>query len=136
MRELLARIRAVLRRCVNHHEMPKPTPERGHYRFDGWLLDRRTRRLMNPKGAPVPLTKGQYNLLLAFLDAPRRPLSREHLLQACHVHENVFDRTIDVQVLRLRRKLEAGPNGLHAIETQRGIGYTFTLPVELCRAPA
>jgi two-component system OmpR family response regulator len=136
MRELLARIRAILRRSADGREMPKSAPERGDYRFAGWLLDRRARRLRDPNGAPVFLTKGQYNLLVAFLDAPQRPLSREHLLQACYICEEVFDRTVDVQVLRLRRKLEAGPNRLRAIKTERGIGYTFTLPVELCLAPA
>ena len=60
-------------------------------------------------GIPVALTKGEYALLIAFLDAPQRPLSREHLLQATRIHEDVFDRSIDVQVLRLRRKLETDP---------------------------
>ena len=81
-------------------------------------------------GEPVPLTKGEYALLVAFLEAPQRPLSREHLLQATRVHEDVFDRSIDVQVLRLRRKLEADPADPRVIQTERGFGYVFTLPVQ------
>src|SRR6202035_722618 len=102
LRELLARIRAVLRRREAGQVTVQRDPERGRCRFGGWQLDRRTRRLSNPDGLPVALTKGEYALLVAFLDAPQRPLSREHLLQATRIHEDVFDRSIDVQVLRLR----------------------------------
>ena len=66
---------------------------------------------------------------MAFLASPGRSLSREYLLQATRVHEDVFDRTIDVQVLRLRRKLESDPSAPRAIQTERGIGYRFALPV-------
>jgi DNA-binding response OmpR family regulator len=76
------------------------------------------------------LTKGEYALLLAFLDAPQRPLSREHLLQATRVHEDVFDRSIDVQILRLRRKLERDPSAPRFIQTERGVGYVFAVAVE------
>jgi two-component system OmpR family response regulator len=69
-------------------------------------------------------------LLLAFLDAPQRPLTRDRLLQAKRVHEDVFDRSIDVQILRLRRKLEADPSTPSMIRTERGLGYVFTLAVE------
>ncbi|MEA2733108.1 MAG: two-component system, OmpR family, response regulator, partial [Acetobacteraceae bacterium] len=69
-------------------------------------------------------------LLIAFLDAPQRPLTREHLLQATRIHEDVFDRSIDVQILRLRRKLEADPSAPRIIRTERGVGYVFVLPVE------
>jgi DNA-binding winged helix-turn-helix (wHTH) protein len=75
----------------------------------------------------VTLTKGEYALLLAFLDAPRRPLSREHLLQATRVHEDVFDRSIDVQILRLRRKLERDPSMPSIIQTERGVGDVFAV---------
>jgi len=91
---------------------------------------RRIRRLTDSSGIPVALTKGEYSLLIAFLDAPQRPLSREHLLQATRMHEDVFDRSIDVQVLRLRRKLETDPNTPRVILTERGVGYVFALPVE------
>ena len=104
--------------------------EKGRYRFGGWQLDRRNRRLTDRNGIPVALTKGEYALLIAFVDAPQRPLSREHLLQATRIHEDVFDRSIDVQVLRLRRKLEADPNAPRVILTERGVGYVFALPVK------
>ena len=103
LRELLARIRAVLRRREAGQAAVQRDQERGRCRFGGWQLDRRIRRLTDSSGIPVALTKGEYALLLAFLDAPQRPLSREHLLQATRIHEDVFDRSIDVQVLRLRR---------------------------------
>src|ERR1700692_466868 len=86
LRELLARIRAVLRRRETGRIAAQREAEQGCYRFGGWQLDRRARRLTNPSGAPVALTKGEYALLIAFLDAPQRPLSREHLLPATRVH--------------------------------------------------
>jgi DNA-binding response OmpR family regulator len=130
LRELLARIRAVLRRQETRRAAPQRDPERGRCKFGGWQLDRRTRRLTDPTGIEVALTKGEYALLTAFLDAPQRPLSREHLLQATRVHEDVFDRSIDVQILRLRRKLEPDPSAPRIICTERGVGYVFALPVE------
>ncbi|WP_338664103.1 response regulator [Pararoseomonas sp. SCSIO 73927] len=125
-RELLARIRAVLRRQA---VQPKPRREALRHRFEGWALDRRLRRLTAPDGTEARLTKGEFALLCAFLDAPGRPLSREHLLQATRMHEDVFDRSIDVQVLRLRRKLDAG-RPVSMIRTERGVGYVFDVPVE------
>jgi len=130
LRELLARVRAVLRRFDVGRTAPAREPERRRLRFSGWQLDCRTRRLTGPDGAPVALTKGEYALLLAFLDAPQRPLSREHLLQATRVHEDVFDRSIDVQILRLRRKLERDPSAPRVIRTERGVGYVFAVSVE------
>ena len=93
-------------------------------------IGRDGRYLVDPGGTPVSLTKGEHALLLAFLDAPERPLTREHLVNATRVHEDVFDRSIDVQVSRLRRKLESDPDAPRAIRTERGIGYVFALPVE------
>lgn len=130
LRELLARVRAVLRRFDSGRTVPARDAGRGRFRFCGWQLDCRTRRLTDPDGAAVTLTKGEYALLLAFLEAPQRPLSREHLLQATRVHEDVFDRSIDVQILRLRRKLERDPSAPRVIQTERGIGYVFAVPVE------
>jgi two-component system OmpR family response regulator len=129
LRELLARIRAVLRRREAGQAAAQRDTGKGRWRFGNWQLDRRTRRLTNSQGEPVLLTKGEYALLIAFLDAPQRPLSREHLLQATRVHEDVFDRSIDVQVLRLRRKLETDPSTPSIIRTERGVGYVFALPV-------
>jgi len=130
LRELLARIRAVLRRQEAGRAVIQRDPERGRYRFGSWQLDRRNRRLYDPNGSEVALTKGEFALLTAFLDAPQRPLSREHLLQATRVHEVIFDRSIDVQILRLRRKLELDPSAPQIIRTERGVGYVFALPVE------
>jgi DNA-binding response OmpR family regulator len=131
LRELVARIHAVLRRQERARNTSQRETERGNYRFGGWHLDRRARRLTGPNGLPVALTKGEYALLTAFLDAPQRPLTREQLLQATRVHQDIFDRSIDVQTLRLRRKLETDPSAPRIIQTERGVGYTFALPVEL-----
>ena len=130
LRELLARIRAVLRRRETWRIVAQREAEQGRCRFGGWQLDRRARRLTDADSAPVALTKGEYALLIAFLDGPQRPLTREHLLQATRIHEDVFDRSIDVQILRLRRKLETNPSSPRIIQTERGVGYVFTLPVE------
>lgn len=127
LRELLARIRAVLRR---RDAVPAKWDEKGLWRFGAWHLDRRSRRLTNSCGEHTPLSKGEYALLTAFLDAPQRPLSREYLLQATRVHEDIYDRSIDVQVLRLRRKLEVDPSAPAIIRTERGVGYVFALAVE------
>src|SRR5258708_6593902 len=133
IRELYARFRAVLRRHQNGCSLHTCDVERGGYEFAGWRLDRRSRRLFDPQERPVALSKGEYALLLAFLDAPERPLSREYLLQATRLHEDIFDRSIDVQVLRLRRKLEADPKAPCVIKTERGVGYVFAIPVEQSR---
>ena len=131
LRELVARIRAVLRRRETGRIAARQELEQGRCRFGGWQLDRRARCLTNASGTPVALTKGEYALLTAFLDAPQRPLTREHLLQATRIHEDVFDRSIDVQILRLRRKLEDDPSSPRVIRTERSVGYVFALPVEL-----
>jgi DNA-binding response OmpR family regulator len=133
LRELLARIRAVLRRQEVGRAASQRDAGRGRWGFGGWQLDRRIRRLTDPGGTEIPLTKGECALLTAFLDAPQRPLSREQLLQATRLHEDIFDRSIDVQILRLRRKLEADPSAPQIIRTERGVGYVFTLPVERLR---
>jgi two-component system, OmpR family, response regulator len=130
MRELLARVRAVLRRGTVSRTPGLRDIEQGGVRFGGWHLHGRARRLLDPSGTPVFLTKGEYILLLAFLEAPQRPLSREHLLQATRIHEDLFDRSIDVQVLRLRRKLKDDPGAPRIIKTERGVGYVFTLSVD------
>jgi two-component system OmpR family response regulator len=130
LRELLARIRAVLRRREPGRTPHGREPGQVRSRFEGWELDRRARRLTAPDGSPVTLTKGEHALLVAFLDSPQRPLTREFLLQATRVHEDVFDRTIDVKILRLRRKLETSPAAPRLIKTERGVGYVFTANVE------
>jgi two-component system, OmpR family, response regulator len=129
--ELVARMRAVLRRHESARRRPRRDVERRCYRFGGWQLNCQTRRLTDPNGVPVALTKGEYALLIAFLESPRRPLTRQNLLQATRTHDDVFERSIDVQVLRLRRKLETEPSTPRMVKTKRDIGYTFTLQVEL-----
>ncbi len=131
LRELLARIRAVWRRRQAGLAASRRESAQGCSRFgSGWQLSRRLRRLTDPNDVLVPLTKAEYALLVAFLDAPRRPLSREYLMQATRMHEDVFDRSIDVQVLRLRRKLEADPSMPLLIKTERGVGYLFDSAVD------
>ena len=128
-RELLARARAILRRHARAHQ-PPPQSMRGGYRFMGWELRRRTRSVTDPTGQIVPLTKNEYALLSAFLEAPRRPLSRVYLMRALRPHEDIYDRSIDVQVLRLRRKLQPEPCARQLIRTERGVGYVFDALVE------
>ncbi len=129
-RELLARIRVVLRRAESNRGDTRREKEQGLVRFGSWTLNRRTRRLTAADGSPVALTKGEYALLTAFLDAPQRILSREQLLQATRLHEDILDRSIDVQILRLRRKLEIDPSAPRVIRTERGVGYIFDMKVE------
>ena len=127
---MLARARAILRRRQMSRAAQIREQEGGGYKFKGWRLERYGRRLVDPNETPVSLTKGEHALLLAFLEDPERPLTREHLVNRTRVHEDIFDRSIDVQVLRLRRKLEIDPNAPRMIQTERGIGYIFALPVE------
>jgi DNA-binding response OmpR family regulator len=129
LRELLARVRAVLRRAGT---APPPEGKGTKYRFAGWELNLRTRRLTSPTGAPVALTIGEFSLLAAFLRSPQQVLSREQLLAATRLHdEEVFDRSIDVQILRLRRKLEADASAPELIKTERGVGYVLDAPVQV-----
>lgn len=129
LRELLARVRTILRRRTAGGEAPR-IRARNRVRFGPWELDRQSRDLHREGHEPISLTKGEFSLLYAFLEAPQRPLSREHLLRATRIHEDVFDRSIDVQILRLRRKLETNPSAPEIIETVWGIGYVFRAEVE------
>jgi two-component system OmpR family response regulator len=132
LRELLARIRAVLRRAEAGERRSRVKEKRARYRFAGWELEMRARQLKSPAGKAVPLTAGEFNLLAAFLHSPHHVLSREQLLAASRVHdEEVFDRSIDVQILRLRRKLETDPSEPKLIKTERGAGYVLAVPVEV-----
>lgn len=131
LRELLARIKAVLRRfeAVRTHRDPAAHARRT-CRFIDWTFDRRIRRLTDPTGRVVPLTKGEFALLSTFVDTPQRALTREFLLQATRIHEDIYDRSIDVQILRLRRKLELDPGAPRVIVTERGVGYKFAVTVD------
>ncbi len=124
-RELLARVNAVLRRARGD-AAAAGRAGRG-FSFDGWRLDTLKRELISPSGVVVDLSTGEYDLLVAFLEAPQRVLSRDFLLDAARNRiAEAFDRTIDVQVSRLRRKI-GGP--LDLIKTVRGAGYMFTSDV-------
>ncbi len=132
-RELLARVRAVLRRYQSAQSIPPARDEkRRAYRFEGWELNLRTRRLTRPDASRVELTNGEFSLLQAFCAAPQRVLSRDQLLDLSRLNNHeVYDRSIDVQILRLRRKIEADPAEPRFIKTERGIGYLFDVPVEV-----
>jgi DNA-binding response OmpR family regulator len=131
-RELLARVRAQLRRARMQEEVKPGDDRRRAFRFAGWELNLRTRRLSRPDGAAVDLSKGQYSLLVAFCGAPQRVLSRDQLLNLSRLHgAEVFDRNIDVQILRLRRLIEDDPAQPQLIVTERGAGYLLTAPVEV-----
>jgi len=129
LRELVARIRAVLRRERAARKVRAPTARSG-WRFGGWQLRQGTRCLTDPDGGQIVLTRRDHALLTAFLEAPQQPFTRAELLQATGAHEDVFDRSIDVQIVRLRRKLERDPGAPRIIRTERGVGYVFALPVE------
>lgn len=132
-RELLARIRALLRRSRAQQSVPDGLRNIRAYRFAGWELNVGLRRLVAPGDVNVGLTNTEFNLLVAFLAAPERVLSRDQLLTLSRLHnDEVYDRSIDTQILRLRRKLTLG-TGAELIHTERGAGYTFTAPVEIVR---
>ncbi len=129
-RELLARIRAVLRRtgAVSRTQGGEAKPV---LRFAGWQLDPGARTLVDPEGRPVELTSGEFDLLLAFAERPQRVLSRDQLLDLTRGRDAApFDRSIDVQVSRLRRKIESDPTRPELIKTVRSGGYVFTPAVE------
>jgi two-component system, OmpR family, response regulator len=133
-RELLARIRALLRRAQAQASVVDTMNKARAYRFGGWELNLGLRRLKDMQGQPVELTNGEFSLLIAFLSAPRRTLTRDQLLELSRLHNaEVYDRSIDVQILRLRRKIEADPAHPAFIVTQRGAGYVFDADVETVR---
>ena len=133
-RELLARIRALLRRTRERQTVADVVQGIRAYRFAGFELNVRLRRLAAPGGANVPLTNREFNLLAAFLGAPQRVLSRDQLLSLSRLHnDEVYDRSIDVQVARLRRKIQPGEGAAEIIRTERGAGYVFTAEVEIVR---
>jgi two-component system OmpR family response regulator len=127
-RELLARVRAVLRRRQD------PRPPEGQLGagcgFAGWRLDLVRRELRSPQGVMVNLSSGEFNLLRAFVERPQRVLTRDRLLDMARGPDSeAFDRAIDVQISRLRKKLDDGSMGEELIRTVRNEGYMFTAPV-------
>jgi two-component system, OmpR family, response regulator len=132
LRELLARVKSVLRRASSRAQKEKPSGARARARFAGWHLDLSTRELVSPNGGEVRLTTGEFDLLAAFVNNANQVLSRDRLLDLARNREaGPFDRTIDVQVGRLRRKLEPDPQKPTMIKTVRGTGYIFTPTVEV-----
>lgn len=127
LREVLARLRTVLRR---HHSRPLQsidTEEGEVIRFNGWMLDAQQRRLVTPEGAEVDLTTGEFNILLVMAKHPGRVFSRDTLMNLTRGRNyEAFDRAIDAQISRLRKKIEADKNALPLIKAVRGVGYVFT----------
>jgi DNA-binding response OmpR family regulator len=133
-RELLARIRALLRRAKAQTTVGQAVAQVRAYRFGGWELNVGLRRLKSEAGAAVELTNGEFSLLTAFLSAPQRVLTRDQLLELSRLHQaEVYDRSIDVQILRLRRKIEQDPSNPRYIRTERGAGYLFDAAVAVVR---
>jgi len=129
-RELLARVGAVLRRTNTlPPRLRGPTAER--YRFGEWTFNAAQREIVGPEGLALPLSSGEFKLLMAFLERPKVALSREQLLDLTKGRDaEVFDRSIDNQVSRLRRKIEQDPKNPRYIKTVWGGGYMFTSDVE------
>ncbi|MDP4573979.1 response regulator [Qipengyuania sp. G39] len=126
-RELVARIRSVLRRT---ERAPVLQDEELVYRFDGWTLDPLKRKLVDPDGATVPISTAEFRMLRAFCDHPRQVLDRDRLLDMVQGREaQLFDRAVDNQVSRLRRKIEADSRNPQLIQTVRGGGYRLSADV-------
>ena len=126
-RELVARIRSVLRRA---HKPPTPPEDDAAYEFEGWMLDPLKRRLTDPEGATVTISTAEFRLLTALLDHPRQVLDRDRLLDMVQGREaHLFDRAVDNQVSRLRRKIESDTRNPRFIQTVRGGGYRFAADV-------
>jgi DNA-binding response OmpR family regulator len=132
LREILARVRAVLRRAP-----PNVSAAASVLRFAGFTLDTKARTLKRESGEDVPLTNGEYELLLAFVQAPHKVQSRDQLLNATHGRDaGPYDKTIDVQVVRLRRKIERDAAQPDLIKAVRGAGYVWTADVKRDHAPS
>ena len=129
--ELLARIKALLRRARMVGGLAVGDRKRS-FSFDGWQRDTARRELRNPDGVIIDLSVGEYDLLHAFVESPQRVLSREQLLETARNRSApAFDRSIDIQVSRLRRKLGCFDDGDSLIKTVRGTGYMFVPAVAL-----
>jgi two-component system, OmpR family, response regulator len=136
-REVLARIRAVMRRYRNHDGPPDPHLAVRAYHFAGWTLNVPLHTLKSPAGESVPISNGEFGLLVAFLGRPDRILSRDQLLDLSRLRSaEVYDRSVDVQILRLRRKIEANPSKPELVKTERGFGYRFCAPVATVHSSA
>jgi two-component system OmpR family response regulator len=126
-RELIARIKAVLRRSTDKVSATEPDKRPKRYRFERWQLDTGARELERDDGVAVPLSTGEYDLLIALVERPQRVLNRDQLLDLARGRAaNALDRSIDTQVSRLRKKIERDPNDPKIIKTVWGGGYMFT----------
>jgi two-component system OmpR family response regulator len=129
-RELIARIKAVLRRGRQMPAGPDAAGEPRRFRFDRWILDAGARELIREDGVTVALSTGEYDLLIALLEHPQRVLSREQLLDLARGRSaTLFDRSVDTQVSRLRKKIETDPSDPKIIKTVWGGGYSLTAKV-------
>ena len=132
-RELVARVRAVLRRATAQNDNTRQPPKT--LQFEGWKLDMARRQLLDPSGIPMPLTSGEFNILAIFCQNPQKVLSRDSLLDMLHGRAAaVFDRSVDVQISRLRRKIEPNLKNPTFIKTVRYGGYFFTPAVSVLEA--
>ncbi len=128
-RELVARIRSVLRRVAKGASPADPQSE-AHYQFEGWQLDPLKRRLTDPEGAVVPISSAEFRLLTAFLEHPKQVMDRDRLLDMVQGREaHLFDRAVDNQVSRLRRKIEEDNRDPKLIQTVWGGGYRLACDV-------
>jgi two-component system OmpR family response regulator len=132
LREVLARVRAVLRRTAA--SSPATPVARGKmpraYRFAGWTLNLNTRRLTHVEHDEVSLTNAEFNLMAALLNAGQRVISRQQMIEFTRAFDDVYDRAIDVQILRLRRKIEVDPAAPRLLCTKRGAGYYLDATIE------
>lgn len=141
LRELLARVKTVMRRVSgeNHETTPAAVTGNGEsakYLFEGWTLDKGARRLARPDDAEVTLTRGEFDLLLALVERPQRVVSRDQLMDIIHNRDaGPFDRSIDVQIGRLRKKLDDDPQQPRIIKAVRGLGYQFIAEVSRLHRP-
>jgi len=131
LREVLARIRSVLRRSLAAAGSQAAEVRPGdRYRFAGWTLDTTARELLSGQGGRCDLTSGEFDLLALFVQRPGRVLTRDQIMDVMKGHDwNPNDRTIDNQIVRLRKKIEADPKDPRIIKTVRGAGYTFAVAV-------
>ena len=131
-RELIARIKAVLRRGGHERAEAAQTSKPKFYRFDRWTLDAGARALLRDDGVTISLSTGEYDLLMALVERPQRVLSRDQLLDIARGRSaSAFDRAIDTQISRLRKKIEADPSNPTIIKTVWGGGYTLTPAVSV-----
>ena len=129
-REVLARVRSVLRRGERPAGNDGSSTQHERLRFDGWIIDLTTHTLYDPQGVAVELTSGEFKLLDVFVKHANRVLSREQLMDLVYAHDApAFDRSIDVRIGRLRKRISVDPTSVRLIKTVRNGGYMFAAKV-------